>query len=973
MRHWTGMTKRKLGAAAAAALLGAMAASRAFAGGLPAGYAQLPFAKASGECLVRTGLVPAATDKAELTFELSTVSGNQSLWCSRNDTTNSFAAFMIASKVRIDRNTTQKETSAALAVATKYTLRADYAAGTGTVTDDGTGTTVASIADLGDDTAAYEPEAELCLFASYTTDVDTGLANYGSWTFHSFKLSSADGTIRCQLVPAWRASDGAVGLYDTVRETFLENSLGGSLTLGDGYTIDENGAVLVAVAVTAEGAGRVRVGDGEPASAATAHVKMDGTGPATLTAVPDEGCTFFGWALGDGATLASGDLKDATISVSAAKPASVKAMFYAPSDICAKLVGSAFHFYKDETCSPESELAPADAPASIAGCKVLFANDAEYQALVPFTNELATAQGGMAQMQGDITLDADADWRKMDFNMNGKTLALNGYDLMVHKPQGTGRITAGNLVENGDFESGTTGWTATGGYLNVSADGDGVGSKNRNKPFAGNHWGILHTSNSSSKGIKQTITVPKSRTCYIRFRYSCYSGSTFYQYEYLGIDSWNNVVKGIRTDNSTAGASTPVYSKDISAGNHEIRVARTSGFSVIDEITISPTSYLTFDIPEGEEFNNESIVLGSTQNYFFDGMGLKVRKTGKGSLVMSKVNSNFGGGNGITSMFVEEGTVKKGAGATCGAQYSRIEVMDGAQFDINGRTYHDYDYTIAGTGPDGTGALVSGAELDAAAAYAKNTGQAFLRHVALADDATIYAGGNMGMIFYNYGANTMTMNGHTVTYDGAGDARIFAGCMSYSGEGRIAIAENGWFQTHQTNVSAGGCDVVVAGRYWQNTGAMTNMNSFTFLKGAMFRELNAAPATSVVYSAYAPNETSESVEGFRRHPTVQLGDADHLATTLDLSQLTEPFDDSEEGTLSIYSPAAIQSMEDVHIVTVELGERDEGFQHGYLYKWKEAPQNVKFVRSESMARRRIAIEVRADGIAIQRGTTIIIR
>lgn len=353
-------------------------------------------------------------------------------------------------------------------------------------------------------------------------------------------------------------------------------------------------------------------------------------------------------------------------------------------------------------------------------------------------------------------------------------------------------------------------------------------------------------------------------------------------------------------------------------------------------------------------------------------MGLQVRKIGKGTLVMSKTNPNFGM-SGATSLVVEEGIVKKGAGATCGAQYSRIEVMDGAQFDINGRTYHDYDYTIAGTGPDGTGALVSGAELDAAAAYAKNTGQAFLRHVALADDATIYAGGNMGMIFYNYEANTMTMNGHTVTYDGAGDARIFAGCMSYSGEGRIAIAENGWFQTHQTNVSAGGCDVVVAGRYWQNTGAMTNMNSFTFLKGAMFRELNAAPATSVVYSAYAPNEASESVEGFRRHPTVQLGDADHLATTLDLSQLTEPFDDSEEGTLSIYSPAAVQSMEDVHIVTVELGERDEGFQHGYLYKWKEAPQNVKFVRSESMARRRIAIEVRADGIAIQRGTTIIIR
>ncbi len=74
---------------------------------------------------------------------------------------------------------------------------------------------------------------------------------------------------------------------------------------------------------------------------------------------------------------------------------------------------------------------------------------------------------------------------------------------------------------------------------------------------------------------------------------------------------------------------------------------------------------------------------------------------GKGKLVMSKVN-DFGG-NGISSMIVEEGLVKKGSGATCGAQYSRIVVEDGAQFDLNGRTYYDYDYTLAGSGPGGTG------------------------------------------------------------------------------------------------------------------------------------------------------------------------------------------------------------------------------------------------------------------------------
>ena len=62
-----------------AGLAAVMVISMAMADGLPEGYTQLPFVKASGQCRVRMGLLPAGTDKAELTFELSTVSGNQNL------------------------------------------------------------------------------------------------------------------------------------------------------------------------------------------------------------------------------------------------------------------------------------------------------------------------------------------------------------------------------------------------------------------------------------------------------------------------------------------------------------------------------------------------------------------------------------------------------------------------------------------------------------------------------------------------------------------------------------------------------------------------------------------------------------------------------------------------------------------------------------------------------------------------------
>ena len=335
-------------------------------------------------------------------------------------------------------------------------------------------------------------------------------------------------------------------------------------------------------------------------------------------------------------------------------------------------------------------------------------------------------------------------------------------------------------------------------------------------------------------------------------------------------------------------------------------------------------------------------------------------------------------------MVVEEGLVKKESGATCGAQYARIEVMDGAQFDLNGRTYHDYDYTLAGSGPDGTGALISTAEMEAATAYAQNTGTAFLRNVTLAADATVYAGGNMGMIFYNHGANSMTMGGHTVTYDGVeavddegngtgiGAYRTFLGNMSYLGEGRIVVATNGWVQTHTTSPSATNCNIEVYGRYWQNSGNLSPVTSLMFKEGSRFRELTAEPKTTIVLSAYAPNVISESSEGYRKHPTVQLGDIDHRSTTLDLSHFTEPFDDSEDGTLTVFSPDA-QNIYEIHVVTVELGDRTAGFHYGYLYKWKTAPRNVKFVRSEKMAKRGLDIEMRDDGIALLKGTTIIFR
>ena len=255
--------------------------------------------------------------------------------------------------------------------------------------------------------------------------------------------------------------------------------------------------------------------------------------------------------------------------------------------------------------------------------------------------------------------------------------------------------------------------------------------------------------------------------------------------------------------------------------------------------------------------------------------------------------------------------------------------------------------------------------------------------MALSSNATVYAANNMGMIFYNYDANTMTMNGHTVTYDGVeavdgegngtgvGAYRTFLGNMSYSGNGKIVVAPNGWVQTHVKSPTATDTDVEVYGRFWMNSGRLTPVKSLVFKEGALFKELNTNPGMTVVNGTYGPNVLTESTEGYLTHPKVQLGDASHLNATLDLSQWTTTFDDSEEGSLTFYAGTAEAPAE--MTVTVEIGDRTVGLGK-YAHLWKEKPaETVKFVRSENMRKRGIHVLTTDDGIRFKTGLTIHIR
>ena len=215
----------------ALALAGAAGTLSALGDGLPAEYQQLEFIQANGNCQIRTGITPACTDKVEMVWRPTTVSGNQNLFCSRTGTgaTGQFTLFMIGDKVRFDRNTSTVTGANAISADTKYTVVADFNTLAGTVTLADTGAEVTSVTMPSGD---FIPGSELCLYASHTSDPNTGLGNYASHALYSFKLSDSAGDLRLDLVPAKREADGVIGLYDTVNGAFLTNSLSGAFLAG---------------------------------------------------------------------------------------------------------------------------------------------------------------------------------------------------------------------------------------------------------------------------------------------------------------------------------------------------------------------------------------------------------------------------------------------------------------------------------------------------------------------------------------------------------------------------------------------------------------------------------------------------------------------------------------------------------------------------------------------------------------------
>ncbi len=363
-----------------------------------------------------------------------------------------------------------------------------------------------------------------------------------------------------------------------------------------------------------------------------------------------------------------------------------------------------------------------------------------------------------------------------------------------------------------------------------------------------------------------------------------------------------------------------------------------------------PGGVLEINVPEGETFSNSALEISG-------GANLQVWKTGAGTLVMTKVNDGFGAA-GATSMVVKAGVVRKTKtnNATCGAPYSRIVVEDGAQFDVCGSsntTY--YDFTISGSGPDGLGAIVN--KTTVSSVY----GTAYvMRNIDLASNASIGGTSYVSLKSGDWVPSAMAMNGRTITYT---NVTVYAGNMRYEGEGRIDVRSALSFYQHST--SASNCEVRVCGSLNQNAGGFTAVKSLIFERGANFWSKAATGhPTTVVFDTYAPNMRYTRDGGTLTGPIVQLGDAEHLTPTLDLSRFcTNGVDVVFGAEKTTFHPGAT--------VSVKLGDRSIGDMAGKkIASWSTRPGGVVFVSGDEGRSCLFAAE--ADGLYIYRGFSVLL-
>ena len=394
----------------------------------------------------------------------------------------------------------------------------------------------------------------------------------------------------------------------------------------------------------------------------------------------------------------------------------------------------------------------------------------------------------------------------------------------------------------------------------------------------------------------------------------------------------------------------------------------------------------------------DTCVLDSTT--ITGGANMQVWKTGAGFLHMMKVNTGFGTGGSQTSLgpvafVVKAGRVKKGNDTGndspnggdamyCGAAYSTIKVEAGAQFDIAGRTAWDYNYDIAGDGPEGApvkGALISSVQPSPNPWHWHNN-HGYLYDITLSADASIGGAGMWALHWYNNGTCYTYMNGHRLTF---ACGHIYVGQNRHFDWGELYVAPGATCNAYNgVNANAAGMTFRIDGEYRTEAYGISPLKSFLFgATGVLNADADPSKLqTTVVHDTYAPNLNAKSTSKIP-HPKVQLGAAGHTATTLDLRLFSAPFDAT--GTLSFFAGSTVSvdvsGRADIHALS-RSKDAVTGKRNGYLMTWdaatwtavSQADTKVKFeLCGEAKARYRLIADASGLLIAPPAGFIVIVR
>ncbi|MDY0165863.1 MAG: autotransporter-associated beta strand repeat-containing protein [Thermoguttaceae bacterium] len=191
-------------------------------------------------------------------------------------------------------------------------------------------------------------------------------------------------------------------------------------------------------------------------------------------------------------------------------------------------------------------------------------------------------------------------------------------------------------------------------------------------------------------------------------------------------------------------------------------------------------------------------------------------KTGTGILTLSGNSTAFAG-----SVYVNEGILKIGHMYSLGqrsASFDKVIIASGATVDFNGIWDAGYGYTIAGTGANGTGAIINtGAHI--------GNGNLQMSNLRLAADAMIGGTGNFALLAPGHAATTLDLAGFTLTK--AGDNTFTVSNSTFT-SGTIHVA-GGTFTQYTRAHNAG----AVAFTFANTAGANLSLGSYNLSVGSL--------------------------------------------------------------------------------------------------------------------------------------------